>query len=399
MYKNICLITVLLMALLFTGCSHTKTVKAPSKEVVLTQAQEKEADLSFAKVQEELMDVIITIPAEFKAILNLSSKIYMPVDGKVKDVLVEQGQIVKKGQALAIIQSDYLGQIQSEVLQNLIQNDADIKMAGSELTLSKHAFEREKFLLDKKITSVAEYEMAKKQFEQAQINLNSQIIKKNATISVYKQRLAMYGCDTTSINKLLATRKIYPYLTARASKDGIVLSRSVNPDEFVFANNEMFQVADLSKIWLVGNVFDKDIANVKVGDKITAQSEDLYNVQGVVTYVAPQINLETRALEIRAEVDNKDCLIKPNLYAKMSIITGSKQALVVPVSAVQKYGESNLIFVRSKPYTYVEKIVEIGEKNDKYAEIKSGLSKDDEVVTNGSFYVLGEHIKKMEGEL
>ena len=396
MFKKV--ISILCMAAFLTGCGHKGADNSSPQEFTLTDAQEKEAELAFARAEKDFMDVTISIPAEFKAIQKMSSIIYMPVDGKVLDVPVEQGQVVKVGQALAVIQSDYLGQIQSDALQSLIQTDGDIKIASLEQAASKNAYEREQMLLEKKVTSLADFETARKQYQQAQAGLNAAIQRKNATISVYKQRLSLYGCGSEAINILLTTRKIHPYLTIRSNKNGVILSRSVNPEEFVFANNEVFQVADLSKVWLIGHVFDKDIANVKIGNKVSAEAEDLYNVQGTITYVAHQINPETRALEVRAEVENKDHTIKPNLFAQMLITTGEKEALKIPKEAVQKYGEMNLVFVRTKPNTYEERIVEIGDKNDKFVEVTSGLSEGDEVVTNGSFFVLGEHVKKIEGK-
>lgn len=396
MLKKFLFITLLCVCL--TGCAHKNTKTTQENVVVLTEAQEKSASLKTSIAQIKPIEILISIPAEFKTISTLASKIYAPADGKVEKVFVEQGQFVKKGQVLATIQSDFIGQIQSEFLQNIIQIDSDIKISTSQMNVVKNAYNRENILLKEKVTSVADFESARSAYEKERANLNALYSKRSATISVYKQRLALYGGDESTVGRVLSSRKIYPYIMPRANKSGILLTRFINPEEFIFANKEMFEVADLSKIWLVGNVFDADISKIKIGEQIFAEIEGIKKISGTIVYVAPQVDLKTRALEVRAEIDNPDGIIKPNMFAQMIINTGDFHTLVVPRNAIQKFGDVNLVFVKTKEYTYVEKQVEVGEKTDVGAEILSGIKEGDEVVTDGSFYVLGQNIKQIEEE-
>ena len=108
------------------------------------------------------------------------------------------------------------------------------------------------------------------------------------------------------------------------------------------------------------------------------------------------LDTEHKTLEVRADIPNQDFTIKPNMYAEMIVDIGNVDTLSVPNSALQKYGDFNFAYVRVKPHTYEERKVEIGQQNDKYSQVKSGLKLGEEVVSNGGFSLLGESIKSRE---
>ena len=383
--------------LVFTGCGKKEVEKSAFKQIVLTDAQEENAKIATAPIDEMDLELQITIPAQFKAQNNAVDRIYSPIDGKITDVYVEPGAILKKGDPIVQIKSDDISQIQLEFLEKMIELDGSIGEMSAQYELSYQNFNRENYLYKEKISSRAEYELANAEMKKDEANLNALRTKRSALVKVYQQRLAVYGGG--SIETVLKTRQIYPFVTLRANKNGILLERKVNPGEIVEKNRELFNLADLSTIWLTGYAFEKDSQSLKVGQQVVGTLEDTKDtVKGVLSYVSPILDSVTKTLEVRADIPNSDFSIKPNMYAEMFVNVGTAQVLAMPNDAVEKYGDYYFVYVKVKPHTYEERKVTIGKKNEQYSEILSGVKQGEEVVTTGSFALLGESIKMQESQ-
>lgn len=390
---------ILFVAVAFCGCNfHKKNEAASAKLITLDSAQEQNAKIQVEDLKTRVIQLRITIPAQFKAMNKFLDRIYAPIDGKVVDVFVEPGSIVKKGEALIKIKSDNIGQMQLEFLDKYIDVVSNINQMTAQYNLSKQTYTRENILYHEGISSRAEYQVAKAQLLKDKANLDSLKIQRSTIIKVYAQRVALYGGDESSITTAATTKRIYPYITMRANKNGVVLERKVNPGEVIDQNKELFNIANLSTIWLVGYAFEKDAPLLKLGQDVTGVMEERQgaNVQGKLSYVASILDPERKTLEVIADIPNKDFSIKPNMYAEMIVNVGTINALAVPNTAIQKYGDYNFAYVRVAPHEYEERKVVLGQHNDKYTEVKSGLNLGEEVVTNGSFSLLGESIKLKE---
>lgn len=400
--KNLKLLIILITSMCLCGCSFHKhsEQKQPHKVITLTDTQEKNAGIKTEPLQEMDLEMEITIPAQFKARNQSVERVYSPIDGKITEVYVEPGSIMKTGQPIVQIKSDEISQIQLEFLEKVLEIDANINEMKAQYNLSLANFNRESTLYKQKVSSRAEYEIANAQFLKDKANLNALRTKRNALIQVYQQRLSVYGGAANTINTVLRTKKIYPFITLRASKNGIILERKVNPGEIVEKNRELFNLADLSTIWLVGYAFEKDSPALHVGEQVRGTLEESKGktIKGELSYVSPILDNTTKTLEVRADIPNPHLAIKPNMYAEMFVNTGKVHVLAIPNDAVEKYGDYWFAYVKVKPNTYEERKVEIGKKNDKYTEIISGVKAGEEVVTTGSFSLLGESIKLQEAE-
>lgn len=385
------------LALTLTGCGTKKDEQQQNKRLVLTEAQEKNAKIQTAPLSMMDIELQITIPAQFKARNQSIERIYSPIDGKITNVFVEPGTILKIGQPIVQIKSDEISQIQLEFLEKILDIDANTNELRAQYNLSLQNYNRERTLYNEKISSRADYEAANAQLRKDKANLDALNIKKNSLINVYRQRLAVYG---GSIDNVLKTRQIYPYVTIKATKNGVLLERKVNPGEIVEKNRELFNLADLKTIWLVGYAFEKDSPYLHLGEAVTGTIEERNgaSINGVLSYVSPILDSTTKTLEVRADIPNKDFKIKPNMYAEMFVNTGIAHVLAIPTDAVEKFGDYNFAYVKVAPHTYEERRVETGKKNDLYTEIISGVKAGEEVVTRGSFELLGESIKKQEAE-
>lgn len=394
--KILKLIIIFSLALILTGCGSQKREVSHNKRLVLTEAQEKNAKIRTAPLSVMDIELQITIPAQFKARNQSIERIYSPIDGKITNVYVEPGTILKIGQPIVQIKSDAISQIQLEFLEKILDIDASVNELRAQYNLSLQNYNREKTLYNEKISSRAEYESANAQLKKDKANLEALNIKRSSLINVYRQRLAVYG---GTIDNVLKTKQIYPYITIKATKNGVLLERKVNPGEIVEQNRELFNLADLKTIWLVGYAFEKDSPYLHLGEAVTGTIEESSTtINGVLSYVSPILDNATKTLEVRADIPNTNFKIKPNMYAEMFVNTGTARVLAIPTDAVEKFGDYNFAYVKVAPHTYEERKVETGKKNDQYTEILSGVKAGEEVVTTGSFELLGESIKKQEVE-
>lgn len=394
--KIIKTLLIILLSATITGCASKNSTQPQNKLLTLTEAQEKNAKIETAPLSEMDIELQITIPAQFKARNQSIERVYSPIDGKITEVYVEPGSILKIGQPIVQIKSDEISQIQLEFLEKILEIDANVNELKAQYELSRQNYNREKTLYNEKISSRADYETANAQLKKDKANLDALNLKRSALINVYKQRLAVYG---GSIDGVLRTKQISPYVTLKANKNGILLERKVNPGEIVEKNRELFNLADLSTIWLVGYAFEKDSSALKIGEAVTGTLEEASGtINGVLSYVSPILDSTTKTLEVRADIPNKDFKIKPNMYAEMFVNTGTAHVLAIPNDAVEKYGDYDFAYIKTAPHTYEERKVKIGRKNDQYTEIISGVKAGEEVVTKGSFELLGESIKKQEAE-
>lgn len=394
--KILKLFIIFSLALLLTGCGSKNNDTTHNKRLVLTEAQEKNAKIQTSPLSVMDIELQITIPAQFKARNQSIERIYSPIDGKITNVFVEPGAILKVGQPIVQIKSDAISQIQLEFLEKILDIDANINELRAQYNLSLQNYNRERTLYNEKISSRADYEAANAQLRKDKANLDALSIKRSSLINVYRQRLAVYG---GTIDNVIKTKQIYPYITIKATKNGVLLERKVNPGEIVEQNRELFNLADLKTIWLVGYAFEKDSPYLHLGEAVTGTIEESNEtINGVLSYVSPILDNTTKTLEVRADIPNKNFKIKPNMYAEMYVNTGIAHVLAIPTDAVEKFGDYNFAYVKIAPHTYEERKVETGKKNDQYTEVLSGIKAGEKVVTRGSFELLGESIKKQEAE-
>ncbi len=388
----------LLIVLTFSGCklnTSSENQFMKNKQITLDSEQEANAKIKTEVLQNRMLQLIITIPAQFKPINKFLDRIYDPVAGKVTNVYVEPGMIVKKGQPLIEIKSDEIGQIQLAFLDEFIVVDSNVKQMTAQYNLAKQTYKRESTLYKEGISSRAEYEVAYAQLLKDRANLNSLKSQRSTLVKVYAQRVALYGGSEGTITQAIASKRIYPYVTLRANKNGVVLTRRVNTGEIIDKDKELFSIADLSSVWLVGYAFEKDAPLLRKGQEVIGVMEEHQeqNIKGTLSYVASMLDEERKTLEVIATIPNPNYTIKPNMYAEMIVNIGEISALAVPNAALQKYGDYTFAYVKVRPHVYEERKVEVGQHNEKYSQVKSGLKEGEVVVTDGAYSLLGEAIK------
>ncbi len=399
-----------LLSFLALGCSFPSdhVLEKPSSKVAVSgevdnvtinAAQAKEIDLQTAIVKQGFIYKVVDAPGRVVPNAELSRLVSTPSSGRVIEVYAKLGDIVNPGQVMAIIKSDPIGQVQSDLLQNALQAKADIKQQEVQLKLSRITFERESKLFSEQVSAKADLQAAENQLEKDNANLNALKTKLEIILTTAQERLKLLGAAHDSAYKVLANKKIDPMVVIRASEGGVVIERTINPGELADGTKQLFTVADLSQVWLVADVFEKDVQDIRKDQQAIVSIDSLPEkpFPAKIIWVGDSINATTRTLPVRANVNNLNALLKPGMFARIRISVGKVPVMLVPRLAVIQKGDKTLVFTDIGNGNYQQREVESGANDANDTEIKAGLKVGERVVTHGSTALLGTAMKAAEG--
>ncbi len=191
----------------------------------------------------------------------------------------------------------------------------------------------------------------------------------------------------------------------RAPANGIVVEKNAFEGTRIAPGMNVYRIADLSRVWVEGDVFEKDLSLVELGRAAAVRLEAYpgETFRGSVTYVYPTVSLEARTGRIRVELDNPDLRLRPGMYAEIELnVPAAKPALVVPRTAVFGTGERAVVFVRGADGMLSPREVTPGLPVGREIEILAGLQPGEVVVSSASFLVdaeanLGSAMQAMSG--
>lgn len=302
------------------------------------------------------------------------------VSGVVKEVFVDLGEPVRKGQKLATFDSVELGEAR-----------ANYKKAIAMSKLARKNYAREQSLYNKKICSKKQFLEAKNDYDQACIELKS-----------LQEKLALMGQQESDIQGL-AEDRVSPLFTLTAPFDGTVIEKNVATGELKSAFSPTVTVADLSHLWVWFDIYEKDISKVKVGNKVMiavgAYPDEQF--EGLVTHTGAVVDEKTRTVKVRAEVDNHQQKLKPGMFARVMLLLSSTSENDFPVvteETIQTDGEKYFVFVPLDEGYFLRRDVTTGAHADGYVQVVSGLNHRDRVVVKGGFLLKSEIMKGKFGE-
>ncbi len=368
--------------------------------VSIDQAQRDEIHLKTAKVTTGYIYETVDCPGRVGPNAELSRLVSTPSAGRAIEVRARLGDTVQAGQIMAVMKSDPIGQVQSDLLQNALQARADIKQQEVQLKLSHITYDREAKLYKEQVSAQADLQSAENQLEKDDANLAALKSKLDAITTTAQERLTLLGAPPNSAQKVLAEKKIDPYVVVRAPRSGLVIERAINPGEMNDGSKELFTLADLSQVWLFADVFEKDIEQVKKHEQAVVHVDGLpdHTFPAQIIWVGDSISPTTRTLPARANVNNPEFLLKPGMFARLTISVGKIPVRLIARSAVLQNGDKTLVFVETGDGTYTEREVQTGADDANNVEIKQGLKPGESVVVQGGIALLGAAMKSSEGE-
>jgi Cu(I)/Ag(I) efflux system membrane fusion protein len=207
------------------------------------------------------------------------------------------------------------------------------------------------------------------------------------------ERLVALGVSAGEIDRLKRSRKVNQTLSVTAQNDGIVAELTVREGEFITPASEVMSIANLDRVWVLAEVFERQAAWIRPGQHAEVVLDYLpgKRLQGTVDYIYPELDLKTRTLKVRLRFDNKYNVFKPNMFARVTIHGDESSAVVhVPREALIRGGITDRVVLALGDGKFRAQPVQIGIESGNRVEILSGLGSTDFVVTSGQFLIDSE---------
>jgi len=350
------------------GCGDEKFVQK-SGEVKANKVIVRSLGIQTQIIKEQDVDEIIKTTGQIEPVLKNEFEINSPVQGIVRAVFVNLGDVVNQGQSILQIESPEISRL-----------SAEIKQYEAEVELAKSNFEREEYLFEEGISAKKELEASKALF----LSVEAKLIAAKNNLSI----LAGEAEKESGVFNL------------RSRKRGTIVEGGITAGEIINVNQILFKAVDLSTVWAGADIYEKDQRSLALGQKATVivDGDPEKSYEGKVTYVGSVINNESRTLPVKVTIQNpyagtiNKLSLKPGAYIQMFIHTGKKKkSIVIPRTALvegDKEGtegkHDHLVYIK-KEDKFIPRKIQVESHDSNYAEVLSGLNAGDVVVINGAY--------------
>ena len=209
-----------------------------------------------------------------------------------------------------------------------------------------------------------------------------------------EERLLALQVPQRLIDRVKAEQRVFQNVTVYAPQDGLVAELAVREGQFVQPGNRILSIGVLDEVWVIAEVFERQGSLVSVGDPVTMSLDYLpgRTWQGVVDFIYPTLDEDTRTIPVRLKFENKDQVLKPNMFAQVTIQHSEEgeQALLVPSEAVIRSGIQDRVVLALGDGKFKSVVVNLGRRGDTKTEIVDGLRAGDRVVTSAHFLLDSE---------
>jgi cobalt-zinc-cadmium efflux system membrane fusion protein len=385
--RNLFAATGLLLALgggattlaLLSGCEHAAEGNAPTSppgEAWLTSAQVKEGKIAVEPAQEHEVGGTITASGRITFDDLMVTHVFSPVSGRVVRVEAGLGARVKKGDPLAVIDSPDLGSTYSDLLK-----------AQADLVAAEHEYKRKKELYEIHAASLADLEAAEDNYRKAKAELERARLKAQM-LKMSKSEVEASGGEAYTLRSPIEGRVIMRALNPGLQVAGVL--GGGNPTEF-------FTIGELKRVWVMGDVYEMDLADVQKGAKVQVSviTYPKKVFEGTVDWVASTLDPQLRTAKVRCVIDNPDELLKPEMYATVKISVPRQKALAVPKEAVLHLGDQTVVFVQLPDGPNGQKRFErrpvklADDGSGDYLPVEHGLNPGEAVVVSGAILISG----------
>lgn len=344
------------------------------KRVHLTKEVIAAAKLRWCPATKEVLTATLTLAGEIVADPDKSARIASPVAGRLEDVKIKEGASVKKGEVLAFVRVPELGKVHSALAGTISRAKAARADADRLKRLYQNGLRPEQEYLDAKATAEA--------LEADARGLSTQLSSMGATTP-------------------LSTPFLLPL---RAPLDGVVLSRTAVVGQPISTEETLASVADLSEVWFLARIFEKDLGRLSVGAaaEVHLNAHPSESFVGRIETIARQIDPVARTVTARIRLINRGEILRVGLFgtARVAIVGDAAKApiLVVPRGAVTEVAGKPVVFVRHADDDFEVHEVGLGQAGIGKIEIESGLREGEEVVIEGAFNVKSALLKSALAE-
>ncbi|HEX4602319.1 MAG TPA: efflux RND transporter periplasmic adaptor subunit [Gemmatimonadales bacterium] len=315
--------------------------------------------IAMAAVAAQSLPDYLDIAGRIQADPTLVVRVYPPVSGRLIEVQVRPADYVERGQVLAVLASS-----------DVAAARAAYRQAAADARVKTQALERSRVLYDNHVIALREYQQAEADREAAA-----------ATLESARERLELLSVDSAGSSDRIAVR---------APRAGIVTDLGAAAGEYSKSldnSNPLCTIADLTSVWAVGDVYEKDLASVKVGDlvDVTVNAYPDEPRRGRITAIGSNVDTTTRTLKVRVVLPNPRRRLKPDMFATIRVVRAVRTAVVVPQAAVVREGTAAYLFVQRSPGHFARRPVTLGRDTEhNQVEVTSGLAPGDTIVVEGA---------------
>jgi len=362
--------------LLFAGlaellaCGRAEPVETapPPGETWLTDAQIRGARLIIDPAGKRTLALHLITAGRVAFDEGRVAHVFSPVSGRVTKVVAALGQRVRKGDPLAVIESPDLGSAWSDLLK-----------ARADLTAAEHEFQRQKELFEHRASAERDYETAQGNAQKAR-----------AEVERAQLRLKMlHASEASSATQEFVLRSpISGEIVNRTATPGLEVQGMLSSANTVI---ELFTVGDIDRVWIWGDIYERDLGKVRRGQQVAMTSVTYPGrvIQGTVDFVGDTLDPQTRTAKVRCAVTNPGHLLKPEMYVTLSVEFERRETLALPRTAVVRSGDRQTVYVEEGKTEdgrarFHERAIELGEADDGWVGIRSGLASGERVVVSGS---------------
>jgi len=359
-------------------------------ELHLPPEKQKEWGIGLGTVSKQDVSSRLVLPGILTVNQNQTAQITSYVPGKVVSHSADLGDRARSGQALVTINSPAFAQAQADFLRS-----------RANYLLSKKESERAKMLWAEKAIEEKEYLRREAEHE-----------KLATEYGALGSALHSYGITHEQIEELIEKCNLVedmeyqceiadPNLPIRSPVTGTVIFRNVIKGEHVEPDKILYTVSDLSTLWAILDVYEKDLPYIRKDSQVTITTS-IYpgsKFPGKITYISDLVDEKLRTVKIRVEVDNKQGYLKPNMYIQGEIENRleQKDILAVPDEAIQNLEGEKVVFIREEGDIFAVRHVMVGYKIGNNRIVTQGLSEGDLIVVHGAFYLKAEISKATFG--
>jgi membrane fusion protein, copper/silver efflux system len=281
-----------------------------------------------------------------------TTRVHARVEGWIETVHADfVGHLVKKGQPLLTLYSPELLATQQELLLAL----------------------------------QARTVMSKSSMHEARIN-------SDALVDAARRRLELWNLTRGQIEDVETSGKPVRAVTIFAPAGGFITARNAFPGQKIAPDTELYALADLSRVWVMADVFESDAPSIRVGmpGTITSSNDPTVRLQARASYIQPQVDPATRTLKVRLELSNPGYRLKPDMFVDVTFQSAGTKVLTVPTEAVLDAGDNQTVFVDRGNGFFEPRSVQGGRRFGDRVEILGGLSPEDRIVVSGAFLLNSE---------
>jgi membrane fusion protein, heavy metal efflux system len=300
------------------------------------------------------------------------------VSGRVTRVAVTLGERVSRNTPLVEIYSPDLAEVQTRY----VSMRAEFQAVEQQIARTERLVE---------IGAASQQELER---------IHAEHVRHRTEVESARTRLQLLGMTPQQIETLTSSGQVAATTTVVSPIAGIVTARTANPGTSVDASTPLVTVVDLSTVWVVADLYERDFSRVAVGRPVTvttAAFPDL-KITGKVAYIDPQVRSETRTAKIRIEVANPGQRLRLGMYADVLVETpgATTQSVLIPRSSVQNLGDRTVVYLSDprEPGRFTEREVRLGPASSDRVVVLAGVQSGDSVVTSGSFSLRAERERR-----